>query len=138
MSTEENKALARRIIEEAWNQGNLATVDELMAPDHVGHHSRVPSQPSSREHYKQYIVGSRTAFPDFHATIEQQIAEGDLVVTRWTVKGTHHGMLRGHSPTGKQMTVTGVVIDRIVDGKAVEGWMEMDTLHQMRQLGLMP
>ncbi len=138
MSTEENKALARRIIEEGWNQGNLATVDELMAHDHVGHHSLVPNQPPNREHYKQYIARTRAAFPDFHATIEQQIAEGDLVMTRWSVQGTHQGMFRGHSPTGKQMTVTGVVIDRIVDGKAVEGWMEMDTLHQMQQLGVVP
>ena len=119
MSTEENKALARRLIEEAWNQGNLATVDELLAPD----------QPPSRELYKQYIVRTRTAFPDFHATIEEQVAEGDLVVTRWSVQGTHQGMFRGHSPTGKQMAVTGIVIDRIVDSKAVEGWMELDTLH---------
>ena len=138
MSTEENKALARRLIEESWNQGNLATVDELLAPGHIGHHSLVPKQPPSREHYKQYIVRTRTAFPDFHATIEEQIAEGDLVVTRWSVQGTHQGMFRGHSPTGKQMSVTGIVIDRIVDGKAVEGWMEMDTLHQMQQLGVTP
>ena len=105
MSTEENKALARRLIEEAWNQGNLATVDELLVPGHVGHHSLVPNQPPSRELYKQYIVRTRTAFPDFHATIEEQIAEGDLVVTRWSVQGTHQGMFRGHSPTGKQMTL---------------------------------
>ena len=138
MSTEENKAIARRLIEEAWNQGNLNTVDELQATDHVGHHWRVPNQPPGREFYKQYIVGTRTAFPDFHATIEEQIAEGDLVVTRWSVQGTHHGMFRGHSPTGKQMSVSGIVIDRIVDGKAVEGWMEMDTLDEMQQLGVIP
>jgi steroid delta-isomerase-like uncharacterized protein len=138
VSTEDNKALARRLIEEAWNQGNMATVDELMAPDHAGHHSLVPNQATGREFYKQYIVRTRSAFPDFHATIEQQIAEGDLVVTRWSMQGTHQGMFRGHHPTGKQMTVTGIVIDRIVDGKAVEGWMEMDTLHQMQQLGVIP
>jgi predicted ester cyclase len=138
MSTEENKALARRLIEEAWNQGNLAIVDELMDPGHVGHHSMVPNLPPSRDLYKQFIIRTRTAFPDLHATIEDQVAEGDLVMTRWSVQGTHQGMFQGHSPTGKQMTVTGIVIDRIVDGKAVEGWMEMDTFHQMRQLGLMP
>src|SRR6266581_9404862 len=126
MSTEENKALARRLIEEAWNQGNLTTVDELMAPDHVGHHSLVPNQPPSRELYKQFIVRTRAAFPDLHATIEDQIAEGDKVMTRWSVQGTHQGVFRGHSPTGKQMRVTGIVIDRIVGGKVVEGWMEMD------------
>jgi predicted ester cyclase len=94
MSTDDNKAFARRLIEEAWNQGNLATVDELMAPDHIGHHSLVPKQPPSREFYKQYIVRTRTAFPDFQATIEEQIAEGDLVVTRWSAQGTHQGVFR--------------------------------------------
>jgi predicted ester cyclase len=64
-----------------------------MAPGHVGHHSLVPKQPPSRELYKQYIVRTRTAFPDFHATIEEQIAEGDLVVTRWSVQGTHQGVV---------------------------------------------
>ena len=113
-------------------------MDELLAPDHIGHHSLVPNLAPSREFYKQYIARTRTAFPDFHATIEEQIAEGDPVVRRWSVQGTHQGMFRGHRPTGKQMAVTGIVIDRIVDGQAVEGWMEMDTLHQMQQLGLMP
>jgi predicted ester cyclase len=138
MSTEENKALARRIIEEAWNQGNLVAVDELMSPDYAGHHSLVPKQPPSRELYKQFIVRTRTAFPDMHATIEDQVAEGDLVVTRWSVQGTHGGMFRGHGPTGKRMTVTGITIERFVNGKSVEGWMEMDTLDQMQQLGVMP
>jgi steroid delta-isomerase-like uncharacterized protein len=138
MSTDDNKALARRLIEEAWNQGNLATVDELMAPDHVGHHPLVANQPPNRDFYKQYIVRTRTAFPDFQATIEEQIAEEDLVVTRWSAKGTHQGVFRGHSPTGKQMSVTGIVIDRIVNGKVVEGWMEMDTFDQMQQLGVNP
>jgi len=136
MSTEENKAIARRLIEEAWNQGNLDVVDELMAPDHVPHHSLVGQQPPSRELYKQFIVRTRTAFPDLHATVEDQIAEGDKVVTRWSVQGTHRGMFRGHSPTGNQMTITGIVIDRIIDGKVVEGWMEMDSHDQMQQLGL--
>ncbi len=138
MSTEENKALARRIIEEAWNQGNLAVVDELMAPDYAGHHALVANQPPNRDLYKQFIIRTRTAFPDMRATIEDQVAEGDLVVTRWSVQGTHQGMFWGHSPTGKQMSVTGIIIERIVNGKAVEGWMEMDTMNQMQQLGVMP
>ena len=121
MSTEENKALARRLIEEAWNQGNLAVVDELLAYDHVPHHSMIGDRPPSRELYKQFIVRTRAAFPDMHATIEDQIAEGDKVVTHWSVQGTHQGVFQGHSPTGNQMRVTGIVIDRIVDGKVVEG-----------------
>ena len=138
MSTEENKALARRLIEEAWNQGNLAVVDELLVYDHVPHHSMIGNQPPSRELYKQFIVRTRAAFPDMHATIEDQVAEGDKVVTHWSVQGTHQGKFQGHSPTGNQMRVTGIVIDRIVDGKVVEGWMVMDTYDQMQQLGLIP
>ena len=136
MSTEENKTIARRLIEEAWNQGNISVVDELLAPDHIPHNSRVGNQPPSRELYKQFIIRTRAAFPDMHATIEDQIAEGDRVVTRWSVQGTHQGVFQGHSPTGNQMRVTGIAIDRITDGKVVEGWMEMDTHDQMQQLGL--
>jgi len=116
--------------------GDLAAVDELLAHDHVPHHALIGDQPPSRELYKQFIVRTRAAFPDLHATIEDQIAEGDKVVTRWSVQGTHHGRFRGHNPTGKQMRVTGIVIDRIVGGKVVEGWMEMDTHDQMQQLGV--
>ena len=136
MSTEENKAIARRLIEEAWNQGNLAVIDELLAPDHVPHHSMVGNKPPSRELYKQFIVRTRAAFPDMRATIEDQIAEGDKVMTRWSVQGTHQGMFQGHSPTGNQMKITGIAIDRIINGKVVDGWMEMDTHDQMQQLGL--
>ena len=143
MSTEENKALVRHYVEEVWNKGNVAAVDELFAPNYVDHHdapanTRMPAQWQFSEVFKPFISQWRTTFPDFRYTIELQVAEGDLVVTRWSVQGTHQGKFRGHSPTGRQMTLTGVVIDRIVDGKAVEGWMEMDTLHQMQQLGVIP
>lgn len=93
-------------------------------------------EPHSRELYMQFIISTRAAFPDLHATVEDQIAEGDKVVTRWSVKGTHHGSFRGHHPTGNTMRVTGIVIERIVDGKVVEGWIEMDTHGQMHQLGV--
>src|SRR6266851_1937312 len=104
-----------------------------MAPDHAGHHALVANQPPGRELYKQFIVRVRAAFPDFNATIEDQIAEGDLIVTRWTGHGTHQGTHMGILPTGNQMSVTGIVIYRIVGGKAVEGWMEMDMLGMMQQ-----
>jgi len=138
MSTEDNKALVRRLIEEAWSQGNLDAVDELMIPDYAGHHALVAHLQPSRELYKQFIVRTRAAFPDFHATIEDQIAEGDLVATRWSGHGTHQGTHMGIAPTNNQITVTGMVIERIVDGKAVEGWMEMDMLGMVQQLGVVP
>ena len=80
----------------------------------------------------------RSAFPDFHVTIEDQIAEGDRVATRWTMRGTHEGEFRGISPTGKQITVTGIGIFRFSDGKVVESWDNFDQLGMMRQLGVIP
>ena len=138
MSTEENKAIARRLIEEAWSQGNLDVLDELMHPAYAGHHSQVPKRQPSLDLYKQFIVRTRTALPDFHATVEDQIAEGDLVVTRWSGQGTHQGTHLGIPPTNKQVTVTGIVIEHIVDGKTVEGWVEMDLLGMLQQLGGLP
>ena len=87
---------------------------------------------------RELIEGYRTAFPDIKITVEEQIAEGDLVATRWTAKGTHKGELMGIAPTGKESTVTGVTIDKIKDGKIVESWNNWDTLGMMQQLGVIP
>ena len=131
--SEQNKTLARRVFEEVYNQGKLSAADELAAGDFVVH---MPSQAiHGREGIKQYVALLRAAFPDIHFTIEQQVAEGDRVVTRWTARGTHLGEFQGIPPTGKQVRVTGTDIDRIVNGKAVECWINMDELGMMQQLG---
>ena len=135
MSTEENKAIDRRFTEEVWNQGNLAVVDELMSADYDGHD---PAMPAGSEGLKQFVLMYRSAFPDVHLTIEDQIAEGDTVVSRWTARGTHKGELMGIPPTGKQVTVTGMNIERIANGKFVEGWSNYDTLGMLQQLGVVP
>ena len=134
MSVEENKAIFRRIVEEGFNKGNLAIVDELVATDHVNHTDNVHGP----EEYKQFITMYRTAFPDLHMTIEDQIAEGDKVVNRWTSRGTHKGDLMGIPPTGKQTTVTGMYVARIIGGKIVEEWGNFDALGMMQQLGVVP
>ncbi len=136
MSTEENKALSRRLIEEVWNQGNLAVIDELIAPNYVDHDPTGPIQ--GPEGMKQFVSMYLTAYPDTHFTIEDQIAEGDRVVTRWTARGTHKGPLMGIPPTGKQVTVAGISIDRVVNGKLVEDWTSYDALGMMQQLGVVP
>jgi len=87
---------------------------------------------------KELIAGYRAAFPDIHVTIEDQIADGDLVVSRWSAKGTHQGELMGIPATGKHATVTGITIDRIADGLIVESWNNWDTLGLMQQLGAIP
>ncbi|NIO68070.1 MAG: ester cyclase [Anaerolineae bacterium] len=134
MSVEENKAIFRRIVEEGFNKGNLAIVDELVATNHVNHTDNVHGP----EEYKQFITMYRTAFPDLHMTIEDQIAEGDKVVNRWTSRGTHKGDLMGIPPTGKQTTVTGMYVARIIGGKIVEEWGNFDALGMMQQIGVVP
>ena len=136
MSTEENKANVRRVFEEGWNQGNTAVFDELFAADYLGHS---PSGPiHGPEGFKQYYATYRTAFPDTHLAIEDMIAEGDKVVTRWTGTGTHQGTLMGIPPSGKRVTITGISIVRIANGKSVEDWANFDTLGMLQQIGAIP
>ena len=136
MSTEENKAIVRRIFEEVWNQGNLAAADEFLAADYVNETLHPPVH--GRESDKQLVMMYRTAFPDLHYTIEDLIAEGDKVTVRWTATGTHRGELQGIPPTGKQVTVTGIDIFRCENGKAVEGQSNFDALGMLQQLGVVP
>ena len=134
MSTEENKAIERRVIEEGFNKGNLSVIDELVSKDHVNHSDKY----AGPEQYKNFIMMYRAAFPDLLMTIEDQIAEGDEVVQRWTATGTHRGELMGIPPTGKKIEITGTYTTRIVEGKIVEDWGNWDTLSMMQQLGVIP
>ena len=137
MSTEENKALVRRFIEEVWSKGNLAVIDKLLATNFVLH-DPPPGVTPDLEGYKQWVSMTRTGLPNLHSTIEDLIAEGDKVASRWTASGMHKGELMGIAPTGKQVTVTGISIDRIVGGKIAEEWGKMDMLGMMQQLGVVP
>ncbi len=138
MSTEENKALVRRVYEEAINRGNMAVVDELNSPNYVAHDPGFPQPVRGPEGLKQYFLVFRSAFPDVHITIEDMIAEGDTVVTRQTSRGTHQGDLMGIPPTGKQIAVTGMAIHRLANGKFVESWINADNLGLLQQLGVIP
>jgi steroid delta-isomerase-like uncharacterized protein len=140
MSTEENKALVRRLIEEVWNQGNLAIFNELYAPDFIFHDPGLPHV-RTREEDKQWIAGILKAFPDFQITIEDLIAEEDQVVVRLTGRGTNTGDILAPSPhpaTGKHVTITGNAIARIANGQFVEIWHQVDWLGLFQQLGLIP
>lgn len=133
-----NKALARRLLEEAFNAGNIDIVDELLAVGFINHDAAAPEPTVGPDAAKASIAGYREAFPDLRITIEDQIADGDRVVTRWSAKGTHQGELMGMPATGKQSTVTGITIDRIVDGRIAESWTNWDTLGMLQQLGVVP
>jgi len=124
MLTEENKDIVRRGIEELWNKGNVAVADELFAINFINHDVVDTPEIYNLEAYKQSINDTRIDFPDLHVTVEEQIAEGDKVVTRWTCTGTHKGRsgTMDIAPTGKTVTIEGVTIDHIAGGKILEEW----------------
>jgi steroid delta-isomerase-like uncharacterized protein len=134
--SEQNKAFVRHIIEEVIGRGNFALVDEFVAADYVGH-SPSPEM-NTREGHQQFFAYLRRAFPDLQITIEDQIAEGDKVVTRWTAHGTHRAEFAGVPPTGKRVVMNGIDIDRIANGKLVECWTKLDDLGLLQQLGAIP
>jgi steroid delta-isomerase-like uncharacterized protein len=137
MSAEENKALVRRFYEEI-DKGNLAAMDDLVAEDYVNHHPPpFPGLVPGREGLKQAFEIFWNATPGHHV-IEDQIAEGDRVVTRLTAYGTHENDLPGIPRTGNKMAMTAVAIHRIADGKLAEHWSNTDELGLLQQLGVIP
>lgn len=139
MSVDENKKLALRPHREVFNHGNLAAADEIFAPDFVWHSPGIPPDlPKGPEGVKRFAAGLRTAFPDYQLTAEDTVAEGDRVVNRWVMRGTHRGEFMGVPATGKQLTVSGIDIFRIAGGKIVENRQELDVLGLLQQLGVIP
>ena len=137
MSAEDNKTLVHRFFEEVFNKKNLAAIDEFIAPNQVDH--TLPSSlPGTREGTKRAIGMYLAAFPDLHLTVEDMVAEGDRVITRFTSRGTQKRAFVGIPPTGKQVTVSTIVIVRIADGKIVEQWGLDDQLGMLQQLGVIP
>jgi steroid delta-isomerase-like uncharacterized protein len=136
MTTEDNKALMGRIYE-VFNTGNLALADEVIAADAVDHQA-MPGMAPGREGFKQLVTMFRAAFPDLECIIEDMLAEGDKVVTRLTMRGTHQGELMGIAPTGRPITVTGIDIVRFAQGQVVEHWGNQDDLGMLQQLGVVP
>jgi len=135
MSIEENKAIHRRVYEEVWNKGNLDVVDEIIADDYIFH--RLPER-RGQEWYKAMYHLLADAFTDFNCNIGDMIAEGDRVMVRTTITGTHKSEIMGVPPTGKTISVTEIAVIRIEDGKIVEEWGGLDTYSLMQQLGAIP
>jgi steroid delta-isomerase-like uncharacterized protein len=133
----DNKEIVRRLATEPWT-GNFDVIDELVADDYVGHDPAMPEPTRGPEGVKQFVNQYLVAYPDASLTVEEQIAEGDYVATRWSARGTQKGDLMGISATGKQVTVTGMTISRIAGGKVAEEWTNWDTLGMLQQLGAVP
>ncbi len=138
--SEENKAILRRVTDEVFNQGDLDLVDELFAPDYVLHDPGLPGgELRGTENFKQqWVTMFRTAFPDLQLSVEDQVAEGDRVVTRYTGRGTHQGELMGIPPTGNEVSVGGIIVSRVSGGRVEEEWNSFDALGMMQQLGVIP
>jgi len=124
MSAQENKILSNRVAQ-AISEGDLEALDELMAPELA-------------DEFKRDVAEIRRAFPDYAGTNVEQIAEGEEVANRFVFLGTHLGEFEGVNPTGKRVEFVGHSIDRVIEGKIVESWVEVDMLGVMRQLGAEP
>lgn len=136
--SEQNAALVHRAVDEVWNRGDYDHLDELVASDIIIHSPTPGGEIHGPEGIRQFYGALRAGFPDIHFTIEDQFASGDRVVTRWTARATHTGAFQGKPPTGKQIRMAGIDIDRIADGKVVECWPFMDELGLLQQLGALP
>ncbi len=139
MSAEANAAAAKRVVEEAFNQGNVDVLDEVLSADAVSHDPAEPEDVRGIDAHKQRVLGYRAAMSDMQVTVDDIFAEGDKVAMRWSVTGTNDGELQGMPPTGKRVAFTGLSIDRFdADGKLVETWDSWDNAGFMQQLGITP
>lgn len=129
-----NRSLIQRLFDEVYNLGNLRMADEIVATTYVSHNP-FPGEASGREGLKAFVAYLRRAFADLHIAIADQVAEGDKVVTRYTISGTHDGEFAGIPPTGKLVSVSAIAIHRVADGRIQEGWLNWDALGLMQQLG---
>lgn len=137
MSTAQMQSPIRRLFEEAFNQGELAVVDEVLAPDYHTHIA-FGGAPNGPQRLKLMIALFRIAFPDLHCAVEDEIVEGDRFAVCLSIHGTHRGMFLGNSPTGKQVNVPGIVFGRTENGRIIEDWTLIDQLGILQQLGIVP
>lgn len=136
--SKQNKDLLRRYFDEAWNQGCLELLDELVSPHFVNHNPIFPNLPPGPGSLKPNFTALCTAFPDLHFTVEDMVSEVDKVVTRWTCRGTHQGPWRNIAPTGRSITIAGVQTNRISNGQIMEQWLVVDQLGMLQQMGVIP
>ena len=135
--SDENKAIALRVIEEVWNNGRLDVVDEVFAPDYEEHNPR-PGQERGIDGYKSGVSMLRAAFPDLRLAVLDVVAEGDLVALRYALRGTQDGELMGWPGSGRQVASHGMVFARFEDGKIVERSGVQDMLTLLAQIGAYP
>jgi steroid delta-isomerase-like uncharacterized protein len=137
MSVEENKTTMRQYLG-VFEEGNIDLLDEVLAPDYVNHTPATPDLPTGPEGVKGVVSMFRGGMPDLKVVVEDMIAEGDKVATRYTLEGTHEGELFGVPPTGRRLSIKSITVERVSDGKIREHWRVTDSLDMMQQLGVVP
>jgi steroid delta-isomerase-like uncharacterized protein len=138
MSEQHNEQIVDEFIQALFTRGELDAVDRYLSPDFVNHDPTFPDQPPDRESMRGAAEVIRAAFPDWHSDVEELIAAGDMVVERFTASGTHQRELMGIAATGRTVTLPGINIFRLQEGKIIERWGQLDMLGFMRQLGAVP
>jgi predicted ester cyclase len=133
----QNHSLINQIFEEAFNQGNLSVIGDAITPNHLSH-STFGGSPNSPAGLKWLITMFRTAFPDLHCTVEDEISEGDKFAAHWSMRGTHKGLFMGNPPTGMPVQVQGIIFAKFEGGKIMEYWMLIDQFGMLQQLGIIP
>jgi steroid delta-isomerase-like uncharacterized protein len=130
-------SLVRRLFDQALNRGDLAIVDELLTPKSITH---IPAwgMPASRTGFKLFVSSLRTAFPDLHCTVEDEILEAGRSAAHWTMRGTHMGLFLGNPSTGRRIVSKGTIFIRIVDDRIIEVWIQIDQYDMLQQLGIVP
>jgi steroid delta-isomerase-like uncharacterized protein len=136
VSVEANKVVMRRYFDEIWNQRRLELLDELVAPEYVSYAN--PGLEPGPAGLRPVFDSVLATFPDIHFSMDDMLAEGDRVVTRWTMEGTQQGEFMGRPGSGRRVRYSGISIDRVVDGKIVEHWRVSDDLGMLQQLGIIP
>ena len=134
----ENKAIVHRLYEEVWNKRRLELVDEIISPSHALHDPNVTGSAIGPEAYKRQVTRFVTAFPDLRFTIEDAVAENEKLVVAWTISGTHQGAFMGIPATNKKVSVEGITINHIVNGKIMDSYVSWDALGMIQQMGAAP
>lgn len=134
----DNKAIVRRLYEEAWNKRKLEVINEIISPSHGLHVPTIPGSSVGPEAYKREVLRFLKGYSDLHWTIEDLVAEKDKVVACWTISGTHKGEYMGIPATNKKVSVDGMTIHHITNGKIMDSYSNWDALGMMQQLGVVP
>lgn len=134
----DNKSIVRRMYEEVWNKRNLEVAKELISPSHAMQLIDLPDSGIGPEAYARNVVQFVRAFPDLKFKVLDMIAEGEKVVALWNISGTHKGEFRGIAPTGKKVSVDGITISQLADGKIMDSYVSLDLWSMMRQLDAVP